>query len=222
MTDTTDTAPDLTGAGIVDIEQLLDAWLADSLTEIGDEPQDQEQVDRLLWALRSVRSRREEVKATGRARVELISIWANEQVDALNAREVQLEAILAGWAHGEHERTARKTWKLPAGELQVRQRLQRVELVGRKNDPELVAGVRRVVPSAIKTEESVQAGEVKAVTEPGEVIDDPGVDVPEGYEARQALLAEAAADGGFWAVPGVVLLVPVEGRDGLAFKAVTK
>lgn len=213
----TDTTPDL--AREVDPEELLDAWLEASLEEIGDEPKDAEQADRLLWALRTVRQRRDEIVETAQARMQLISTWASQQMDQLDARAEHLERVLAGWTHAEHERTNRKTISLPAGKLRVSALRQRTLLDERMADYDVVMAVRRYVPAAIKVAESVRRDDVKAVTEPGDPIDD-YPDVPEGYRAYTAVMADSADS--FVVVEGFVYLVPVEGRAGLKFEAVTQ
>lgn len=207
------------------VEERIDQWLEESLVEIGDEPTDQEQVDRLLWALRSVRRRRAEVVELAKARFQLISTWAGQQTDQLDARAAHLERLLEGWAQAEHERTSRKTWQLPAGELRVRARTARAVAMSSAKDNLVISAVAKLVPEAVVTERRVLPGEVKKVATAGHVVDAValGVDVPDGYEARQAVVADdpGEAEQSFVAVPGVVLLVPKPGRDGQQFTAVT-
>lgn len=210
------------------VEHLLDAWLEASLAEVGDDPADQEQVDRLLWVLRRLRQRRAEVQATGQRRVDLITHWAAGEIDKLDGRAAHIERTLENWAHAERERTGRQTIKLPAGNLEIRARRERAVIIGDPKSAEVVRAVGQYVPEAVKTTVEVQPGKVKAV---GQVMDDTdvtgwaraqGVDVPEGYQARRVVVADGGGDDpSFAVVPSVVVLVPAPGRDGFTFKAVT-
>jgi len=207
------------------VEHLLDAWLEASLAEVGDEPEDQEQVDRLLWVLRRLRQRRAEVLATGQRRVDLITHWATGEIDKLDGRAAHIERTLENWAHAERERTGRQTVKLPAGNLEIRARRERVVVLDPKSDA-TVAAVGALVPEAVKTTHEVQGSQVKAVAV-ADTVDATnwaaaqGIEIPEGYQARRAIVADDGDDPSYSVVPAVVYLVPVEGRDGFTFKAVT-
>jgi Gam-like protein len=222
----------MTDTTLVPADQLLDDWLEGTLDEIGEEPADQEQADRLLWALRGVRRRRAEVHETASARIGLITTWRDQQVDQLDAREADLERLLEGWAQAQHETTSRKTWKLPAGELQVRARRRKTDIDQGMDMADIVAEVRKRIPDAVKVTESVLVSEVADVADVGPVIAD-YAHAPEGYEAHQAVLhlqdtspdingAPRPPRDYVAVVKGVVFLVPVDGREGRTFKAVTK
>jgi len=235
MTDTMDepTADDVVAlVDMIDstpVDHLLDRWLEESLVEIGDEPRDQEQVDRLLWVLRRLRQRRQEIIQAGQARVQLISNWANDETERVDRRAAHLEETLEGWAQSDHEATGRRTWKLPAGTLTVRRRSERVVVLDATSDA-TVAAVGALVPDAVKTTHEVQGGKVKAATV-ADAVDATawaraqGVAIPEGYEARRAVMVEIEGRPEVdvrVGVPAVVYLVPVEGREGLKFSAVTE
>jgi len=209
-------------------DEQLDEWLESSLDEIGDEPADQEQADRLLWALRGVRRRRAEVTDVGKARVQMISVWAGQQTDQLDARAAHLERLLEGWTRAEHDRSGRKSWPLPAGQLKLQARRTRSEVDARMEAADAAHHVGALVgtgmlPSdAVKVERTVRAGTVKDNTVPGDVIPD-YPNTPEGYEARTAVgtFDFGGAEPVVRVVPGVVLLVPKPGREGQTFAAVT-
>ena len=236
MTDTMDgtpAAPDPTDpVDLLDldspVEELVEQWLEQSLAEIGDEPADEEQVDRLLWVLRRLRQRQQEIADAVTARLDLLLEWRRTESGKIQARVDHIEETLAGWAFGEHERTARKTWKLPAGELTVRARRERVVLTGKATDEGLVGAVAALVPDAIKTTREVQPGRVKAVGQATgvDVTNSAvamGVEVPEGYEAQRLVVVDDphADEPSFSEVPGVFVLVPKPGREGQKFSAVT-
>lgn len=220
------------------VEEKLDQWIEASLTAaleaVGDEPRDQEQADRLLWALRGVRRRRAETVEVARARVQMVTTWASHQTDQLDARAAHLERLLEGWAQAECERTGRKTWSLPAGTLKVRARTIRAVATSAAQDVLVQDEIAQKVPAAVIEERRVLPGEVKRATKPGLLVDAAalGIDVPDGYEAHLALLhypithdanGDRLAEPGeaTTVVPGVVLLVPVDGRAGQQFSAVT-
>lgn len=217
MSDTIETA-DLTA-----VEEQLDAWIEGALTELGHQPENHEEADRLLWALRGVRRRRAEAQAVVRARKDQLDTWLRQQTDQHDAAERRLVDLLQGWTHAQAEQTGRQTFRLPAGTLQVRKRLVRAVVIGDAKGPITVAGVRGLVPDAVKTTHEVLPGQVKSVARPDTQDITPwaiqqGVDVPDGYSARQALVGEG---DGTQRVPGVLLLVPVEGRPGRTFEAKT-
>ncbi|HMJ77271.1 MAG TPA: host-nuclease inhibitor Gam family protein [Iamia sp.] len=230
MTDTMDepTADDVVAlVDMIDstpVDHLLDRWLEESLAEVGDEPRDQEQVDRLLWVLRRLRQRRQEILDAAQARANLVTKWATEEVEEVDRRAGHLEETLEGWAQSDHEATGRRTWKLPAGTLTVRKRSERVVVIDAKSDA-TVAAVGAIVPEAVKTTHEVQGSKVKAVTfadgyDLTSVARSQGVEVPEGYQAQRALIA--VDDDMVAPVPAVWMLVPVAGREGRKFSAVTE
>lgn len=209
------------------LESQLDAWLSGGTEEIYGPPEDQEKADRLLHALRGVRNRKEQVDDLVKERIDAVRVWGSQQWDQLSAREAELERLLEGWARAQHADTGRKTWKLPAGELRVRPLVPRTDLVPGTDVAKLGADVQAMtgpgmLPSAaVKTEVKAQLGVIKANTSPGELVAD--FPTPEGYEARQAV---ASFDFGgpelqHRVIPGVVLLVPLDGPAGQRFSAVT-
>lgn len=201
-----------------DVEQLLDDWLEGTLAEIGDQPDDQEQVDRLVWVLRRLNERRADVAFTARRRAQLLATWAEEETAKIDRRAEELRKVLEGWAHDERERTGRQTVKLPAGTLKLTARRQSVEIVEPKSD-ETIGAVGALVPDAVVTKLEVQATPLKdAGLQPGEPIE--GYEHPEGYVAHTAVIPGDDTDGhgGFMTVPRVVVLVPAPGREGFSFK----
>lgn len=213
----------MTDLSQTDLDDLLDEWLAGGETELADEPpKDVEQADRLAWALRKVDQRVAEVDDVVQRRVDALTVWRDQQLDQLHARRADLERLIEGWARAQHALDkSRKTWKLPSGMIpKLRERQARAVLIG-KGD---VAGVQAITgpgmlpPDAIKVERSVRPGVVKDATEPGEVIKD-HPDVPEGYEAREAVgwFDFGGPEAVRRVVPGIVLLVPKTGPAGEQF-----
>jgi hypothetical protein len=210
----------MTDTTVTPLEDQLDEWLAGGEEALFGPPENVEQADRLAWALRKADQRRAEVDALVRSRTDALRVWAEQQYDQLDARRHHLESVLEGWARAQHaDDRSRKTWKLPSGmTLKIRPRLPRVDVDGRPEDGTLVAAVGALLPQAIKTTVKVLPGEVKSRTEPGALVDRntmPGLDVPEGYDARHALLR--GDDGAYTTVPRVVLLVPKDGPAGQQF-----
>jgi len=210
----------MTDTTVTPLEDQLDEWLAGGEEALFGPPANAEQADRLAWALRKTDQRRAEVDQIVKDRIAALMVWGQQQADQLEARRHQLESVLEGWARAQHaDDRSRKTWKLPSGmTLKIRPRVQRVDVDGRPEDESLVAAVGALVPEAIKTTVKVLPGEVKSRTEPGGLVDlatIPGVDVPDGYDARHALLR--GEDGAYTTVPRVVLLVPKDGPEGQAF-----
>lgn len=209
------------------LEQALDEWLTGGTEELYGTPENQEQADRLLGALRGVRNRKEAVHDLVTQRIDAVKVWERQQWDQLGAREQELERLLEGWARAQHADTGRKTWKLPAGELRVRPLRPRTDLLAGASKELVADGIKNMVGpgmlpgTAIKTVHTAQLGVIKDSTRPGAVIE--GYEAPEGYEARQAV-----GDFDFGGpetvervIPWVVLLVPLPGTDGQQFSAVT-
>lgn len=201
------------------LEQQLDEWLEGALDELGDDPpRDQEQADRLLRAAAATMRRLSAIEELADRRIAEIMDWRDGETAPLNQRMLWLEKRLRQWALAENERTGRKTWKLPAGDLKVRPRRPRTIVTA--DDPIKVAGHWRLLglESAVHTTTTLMASEVKKRVEPGDLV--AGYPAPDGYEARYAMVAiRDAADPDMVPVPGVVLLVPKEGREGLTFQA---
>lgn len=223
MTDTP-TGTALTGAPAdpTDVEQLLDQWLEESLAEIGDTPADEEQVDRLVWAMRRLAERHAEVEEVAQRRARLVAAWAAEESEKLRRRSARIEAILEGWAHAERERTGRQTVKLPAGTLKLTARRQSV-VIEEPRSEETVGAVGALVPDAVVTKLEVQATPLRTKgIQAGDPIE--GYENPEGYVAHTAVLPSEDTDGhgGFVEVPRVAVLVPADGREGYSFKVDTR
>lgn len=213
----TDTAPSAAA-----LEALLDDYLDGALAELDGPPAGQDQADRYLWALRSVRRRITETEAVAKARIDQVTAWRDDEVGRLNERAEYLAGLLEGWAQAQHEDTGRKTWKLPAGELRVRPRMVRAEVTWPADSEQYARNARVIeglVPEAVDRTVNVKPGEVKKRATAGGLLE--GYSCPEGYEAREAVLPAEGEDG-LTVVPGVVLLVPVKGRTGKVFTAVTK
>ena len=210
------------------IEAQVDAWIEGSLTSLGDAPANQEEADRLLWALRSARRRHAEAEAVIRSRKEQLDTWLRQQTDQHEARERQLLAMLAGWTHAQADATGRQTFQLPAGTLQTRALRQRSEVDARMTAAEAVAHVAALVAAAmlsdeaVKVERTVRPGVVKEATRPGDVIPD-YPDTPDGYAAHEAVgsFDMGGPEHVERVVPGVVLFVALPGRAGRKFEAKT-
>ena len=210
------------------LERQLDEWLSGGTEQLYGPPENIDQTDRLISALAGVRRRRTEVMQLVADRLAALGVWRDQQLDQLDAREGDLLRLLEGWGRAEYERTGRKTWKLPAGEVKVRPKRARTEL-SHRTDAETVAaliepmtGPGMLPVTAVKTTMKPQLDVLKANTSPGAVI--PEYPAPIGYEARYAV-------GTFGpdrqlrpverVIPGVVLLIPVDGPDGQTFTVVT-
>ncbi len=211
------------------LEQALDEWLSGGTEELYGPPENQEQADRLLWALRGVRRRRDDVMGLVKDRLTALTVWRDQQLDQLGAREADLERILEGWSRAQHADTGRQTWKLPAGELKVRALVARAEADARLDPEQAVASVKAFAgpgtplrqADVIKTVETLLVGPIKKAARPGDLLPD-YPDVPDGYEAHEAVVTADYGSGPTdKVVHGVVLLVPVDGPDGQKFSAVT-
>lgn len=208
------------------IEDLLDDFIEGALDLVDDDApaESQEQADRLLYALRGVERRAAEVDAVVEARIEEIRAFQTAQRDQLDARASYLRNRLAAFAFGENERTGRKTWRLPAGELSVRVRTNHCVI-----DPDIEAlpdeargliltaaanAIAERVPAAVVRSTRILPGEVKKAARPGaDVVDHPA---PPGYKACEAVLGEGDET---IVLPGILFFVPVDGRDGKRFTA---
>jgi hypothetical protein len=224
------------------VEDLLDAWMDGLADDIGGVPADTGQADGLLWVLRHVRQRIMEAEEVAAERIADITGWLEAVATPLANRASYLETMLEQWAQAEHERTGRKTWKLPAGELRVRPRLVRSDTVTAPSamDEGVIDTIADLVPMAVEYEVKVKPGEVKKLAHAGAVVH--GLPVPDGYEARQAVITmlvppppdgpedppsgdpDPAVGAGRQdlVVPGIVLYVPLPGREGRVFAAVTR
>lgn len=196
------------------IEDQLDAWLDDALAELGEEPTDIDHAAKLLGAMRGIDRRVAEVDRLVSRRIEELREFHRAKRDPLLARRAHLERLIDGWARAESERTGRKTWKLPEGEIAVRGRQPRMVLDDRVPvDDDLLGRVAGLVPSAVRTERSILVGEAKKVGVPASVIED-YPDVPEGYNAATVQVPDPSDPAKLVDVPGLVLLVPRVDRSG--------
>lgn len=202
------------------IEQQLDDWLDTALAELEEPPDGLDRVGRLLAVIRGIDRRMTEIDSYVGRRVQELREFQRQQRDPMLARRQFLSDQVAQWALAENEATGRKTWKLPEGTVSVRPRQPRAELdVMTDLAPETVDQVERLLGAAsgaVKVERSILPGKVKADprVSPGDVLQDYPTD--DGYVAHQAV---ATLDFGSpepvqRVLPGVVLLVPADGRAG--------
>jgi hypothetical protein len=206
------------------LEAALDAWLEGALDELGEEPPDGlDQAGRLLGAMVGVDRRIAELDEYVARRVYELRAFHSDQRAGLDQRREHLARLIEGWALAEWERTGRKTWKLPEGEITVRPAQQRAELheAHEPTDGD-IEQVKALLPAAVKVERSILPGTVKKAAKPGAEL--PDYDAPDGYTAHQAVLT---LDFGSpqpveRVIDSVVLLVPKPGRAGQVAKAKPK
>lgn len=200
---------------MLSLDEQLDAWLEGALAELDEEPADLDHAGKLLGAALGVERRMAEVSAYVSRRMAELSAFAETQLAPLQARRDQLETLICGWALAENERTGRKTWKLPEGEITVRPLQPRAELnTARDVTDGDVDHAALLLPDSVKVERKILPGEVKKVAKPGAEL--PDYDAPPGYTAHMAVLT---LDFGSptpveRVIESVVLLVPKDGRAG--------
>jgi hypothetical protein len=212
------------------LEEQLDAWLEGVAEELDGPPRDVQQVTSLVGALAAVRRRRVEAGNLADARIQAITGWLEQVTAPLERREEELEALIAGWARAEWERTQRATWKLPTGTVKALVRQPRLLAPGGIAPSLLVDLVGAVSPSYVRRKEEVAVGDIKAEAVAGDLLEDAdALDVPDGYEPRQVLVPHADGDryplgedhGPYVVLPGMVMLAPAAGRAGRHVKVNT-